>query len=144
MTSPVRRGGPEGGVLARWRRAALVAVLAGAVGSVGLMLRAGRRTPGILLVLFIGWVLSPFVALALADILSRRWSIRARATLYGMMLILALGSLGLYGGVVSMPPGSKPAFVFLVVPLGSWLLMTIVGAIAALASRRLSRRGAGS
>jgi hypothetical protein len=46
--------------------------------------------------------------------------------------------------IVSMPTGSKPAFVFLVVPLGSWLLLTIAVPIAALVSRRLSHRGGGA
>jgi hypothetical protein len=60
------------------------------------------------------------------------------------MLMNTLGSLAFYGGIVSMPPGSKPAFVFLVVPLGSWLLLTIAVPIAAFVSRRLSRQGAGA
>jgi hypothetical protein len=107
------------------------------------MLRAGHP-PLLLLVLFTGWVLSPFVALVLAAIASKRWSVLTRATLYGIMLILAVGSVAFYGDIVSMPAGSKPAFVFLVVPLGSWLLLTIAVPIAALVSRRLSRRGAGA
>jgi uncharacterized membrane protein len=55
------------------------------------------------------------------------------------MLFLTLGSLVSYSGVLS-PPGTKPAFVFLVVPLISWLLMAIVIPITASLSRRLSRR----
>ena len=46
--------------------AALLLPVAGAVGSVGLMLRAGHRNDSpILLALFAIWVLSPFVALLL-------------------------------------------------------------------------------
>jgi hypothetical protein len=143
ITAQASRGRPDGGSLGLLRGVALIAVVVGAAGSVSLMLRAGHP-PLLLLVLFTGWVLSPFVALALADIASKRWSALTRATLYGVMLILTLGSLAFYGDIVSMPPGSKPAFVFLVVPLGSWLLLTIAVPIAALASRRLSRRGAGA
>ena len=40
-------------------------------------------------------------------------------------------------------PRAKPAFVFLVVPLASWLLIAIVIPIAARMSGRLSRRGDG-
>jgi hypothetical protein len=136
------QGGPDGGFLGVLRAVALIATVTGAGGSVGLMLRAGRRTPRLLLVLFVIWVLSPFVALAWANMVSHRWSVLTRATLYGVMLIITLGSLAFYGDVV-WRPRPQPAFMFLVVPLGSWLLMTIVVPIAALVSGRLSRRGAG-
>jgi hypothetical protein len=138
------RPGPMGGSLALLRAVALTAVVAGALGSVGLMLWVGHRNPSrVLLALFVIWDLSPFIALALADMVSQRWSVLTRATLYGVMLILALGSLAFYGDVV-WRPRPQPAFLFLVVPLGSWLLMTIVVPMAALISGRLSRRGAGS
>jgi len=57
MTSTVSQGRPENGFLGLLRAAALIAVVAGAGGSVGLMLRAGQRTPRLLLVLFVIWVL---------------------------------------------------------------------------------------
>jgi hypothetical protein len=124
------------------RAVALIALVAGALGSVGLMFWVGHRNPSrVLLGLFAIWDLSPFVALVLADIVSKRWSVVTRATLYGVMLILSLGSLALYGNVI-LRPRPQPAFMFLVVPLGSWLLMTLVVPIAALISGRLSRRGA--
>ena len=56
------------------------------------------------------------------------------------MLALTLGSLAVYGVVALGPPRPKPAFVFLVVPLASWLLIAIVLAIAVRRSGRLSRR----
>ena len=121
-------------------RVALALAAAGGVGSIGLMLRAGHRNDSlILLVLFAIWVVSPFVALAMANMVSKRWSVLTRATLYGVMLILTVGSLGIYGNMVSGTPGSKLAFPFLVVPLGSWLLMMMVIPMAALLSGRLSR-----
>jgi SnoaL-like polyketide cyclase len=126
------------------RAAALVAVAVGAAGSVGLMLRVGHRNdsaiPLVLLVLFTGWVLSPFLGLVAVDIASRRWSARTRATLHGVMLIVALGSLAIYGAFAFGPPRPKPAAVFLLVPLGSWLLMAIVVPIAAVVSKRSSLR----
>ncbi|MFI5387172.1 MAG: alpha/beta hydrolase family protein [Fimbriimonadales bacterium] len=84
-------------------------------------------------------MLSPFVALVLANLISKRWSVLTRTTLHGVMLILTVGSLAIYGNMVSAPPGSKLAAPFLVVPLGSWILITIVTPMAALLSRRLSR-----
>ena len=138
------RGRPDGGFLGFLHAVALTAVVAGAGGSVGLMLWVGHRNPSrILVVLFAIWVLSPFMALLLANMVSKRWSVLTRATLYGVMLILTLSSLAFYGDVV-WRPRPQPAFVFLVIPLGSWLLMMIVVPIAALISGRLSRRGAGA
>jgi hypothetical protein len=143
-TSNTSRGRPDGGLLGLLHAVALIAVVVGAAGSFGLMLWVGQRNPSrVLLVLFAIWDLSPFMALVLADIVSKRWSVLTRATLYGVMLILTLGSLAFYGDVV-WRPRPQPAFVFLVVPLGSWLLMMIVVPIAALVSGRLSRRGAGA
>ena len=139
MTSKAGGGSPDG-FLGLLRAVALSAVLAGTGGSVGLMLRAGRSAPRLLLVLFTLWVLSPFVVLAWANMVSKRWSVITRATLYCLTLVLTLGSLGIYLDRVLRPPRSTPAFVFVIVPPVSWLLMTIVLAIAALISRRRSHR----
>ncbi len=132
---------PAGGFLGRLRAVARIAVVAGAVGSLGLMLRAGRSTPRLLLVLFVIWVLSPFAALAWANMVSQRWSAVTRATLYCVTLVITLSSLAIYGDLVSPPAGSPGAFRFVAVPPASWLLAMIVVPIAALVSRRLSRRG---
>ena len=142
--SDASQGRPDGGFLSLLRAVALIAVVAGAVGSGGLMLRAGRSTPRLLLVLFVIWVLSPFVALAWANMVSKRWTVLTRATLYCVTLVITLGSLAIYGGVVLTSAGSPRAFVFVVVPAGSWLLMAIVVPIAALISRRLSHQAAGA
>jgi len=145
ITSKASRGRPDGGFLGLLRAVALLAVVAGAGGSVGLMLRAGQRTPRLLLVLFTIWVLSPFVALLWAYMVSKRWSLVTRATLYCVTLVVTLGSLAIYGELVVLrPPGSPNAFLFVVVPPASWVFMTIVVPMAALISRRLSRRGAGA
>jgi hypothetical protein len=105
------------------------------------MLRAGHRNPSrLLLVLFALWVLSPFIALVLANMVSKRWSVLARATLYTVMLVITVGSLAIYGDVALGPPRTKAAFVFVVVPSASWLLIAIVVPIAALISGRPSRR----
>jgi len=142
MASKESQEKPEAGFLCVLRAAALIALLVGAVGSVGLMLHAGRRkdSPRLLLALFAIWVLSPFVALALANIVSKGWSVITRATLYSVMVVLTLGSLAIYGDVALGSPRAKTAFVFVVVPPASWLLIATVVSIAALISRRLSHR----
>jgi hypothetical protein len=114
----------------------------GAAGSIGLMLRAGERTPRFLLVLFTGWVLSPFVALLWANILSKHWSLVTRWTLYCVTFVVTLGSVAIYGELVDVrPPGSASAFLWVAVPPASWLFMAIVVPMAALVSSRMSRPG---
>ncbi len=122
----------------------IAGLIAGAVGSVALMLHAGRHNNSrVLLMIFALWVLSPFVALVLADLFSRRWSLVARAMVYGAMLVVTLVSLASYGYVSLGPPRAKIAVVFVVVPPTSWVLIAIVVAIGALISRRGSPRAGG-
>ena len=125
-----------GRFLGALRSAALIAVLVGAVGSVGLVLREGQHTPRFLLVLFVLWVLSPFVAVGLADVLSKRWLGLTGATLYCVTLVFTLGALALYGAVALELLRARPAAVFLLVPLASWVLIAI-----ALIWGRLRRQG---
>jgi hypothetical protein len=141
---PARVSERTSGFLDLLRAVALTAVVIGAFGSVALMFWVGHRNPSrVLLFLFLVWVLAPFVALLLADRVSKRWSVITRMTLYSVMLIITLGSLACYGDVV-LRPRPQPAFTFLVIPPASWLLMTIVVATAALISGRMSRRSAGA
>ena len=134
----------EEGSLGRLRVAALIAVLLGAVGSLLLLLHAGQRTPRFLLVIFVFWVLSPFLVLVWADRASKRWSALTRAALYRVTLVVALGSLAIYGDDALGHRTAKAAFVYVAVPPVSWLLTAIVIPIAAWNSRRRSRRGDGA
>ena len=109
------------------------------------MLREGRNTPRLLLLVFVFWVLSPFAALAWANRAAKGWAVATRATLYGVMLVLSLGSLAVYGNLIDVRPASaSAAFRFVVVPPLSWLLLLVAVGAAALLSRRPSRRGAGA
>ncbi len=118
-----------------------IALLAGAAGSVGLMFRVGHP-PLLLRVFFVMWVLSPFVILLWANGVSKRWSLLTRAALYAVILLLALGSLAVYGAVAFGPPRAQAAFLFVVVPPTSWLFIAIIIPTAALISRSLSRQPA--
>jgi hypothetical protein len=139
MISTPNRALPEPEYLRFLRAAAAIAVAAGACGSLGLMLYAGRRQQSrILVLLFVGWVLSPFAAAVFASVLSRRWSVITRATLSVVMLVFAIGSLAIYGAVAFGHVNVKVGTAFLVVPFASWLLMGSVP-LAALVSGWLSR-----
>jgi hypothetical protein len=96
------------------------------------------------MLLFAAWVLSPFVAAVVAHVVSKRWSVLTRVTLSVVMLVLTLGSLFIYGNTALGHPTAKVGFVFLMVPLASWLLAGIVVPIAAFISGRLSGRGEGA
>jgi hypothetical protein len=126
------------------RSMALGVVVAGAICALGLTLHAGRNNKSVLLVvLFAGWVLSPFVALLVANAISARWHVVRRVTLYILMIVLTLGSLVGCSGALS-PPGAKPAAVFLIVPFLSWFFIVTVIPIAAFVSRKLSDKGDGA
>ena len=106
------------------RTVAAFVVVAGAVGSVGFTLHAGRNNHSILLpLLFVVWVLSPFITFLVVNVVSKRWTVHVRMWLYILMLILTIGSLVGYSGILT-PSGTKPAAVFLVVPLISWIFIS--------------------
>ena len=125
------------------RAVALVAVVVGATGSIGLMLYVGRHNPShMLLVLFAIWVLSPFVGLALAASGSARWLVAAREWVHVVMLIVALGSLAIYWQVAFGPPRPRPAAAFLMAPLASWgLIVATLGMTALRSGKPSDRRG---
>ena len=137
-TSTSSQERPGSGFLGLLRTVALVAVVAGSAGSVGLMFRASQHPPRVLLVLFTIWVLSPFVALLWAILVSKRWSVATRMTLYWTTLIVTLGSLAIYGDLVHVKPaGAANAFLWVIVPPVSWAFAAIVVSMAA----RVSQRG---
>jgi hypothetical protein len=121
----------------RWLRAtARIAAVLGALGAVVLTLRAGGRSQPVLSVLFVLWVLAPFAALSWATTAAPRWTVPTQVALYGVTILLTLFALAVYGGLVHPPAGTAHAFVFLAVPVASWVVAAIVVALAGLSSRR--------
>jgi hypothetical protein len=119
------------------RTAARVALVAGAAGSVLLMMRAGARQRSLLLMfLFTVWVLSPFIALAVANVRSSGWQPATRTAAYGAMLGVSFISLSVYA-LHALIPGLKSGFIYLVVPGACWVLIGMAFATtAALAPKR--------
>jgi len=120
------------------RTAARIALIAGAAASMALMIRAGaRQRSAILILLFAGWVLSPFLALALANLRASRWPPRVRTALHGAMFGVTAVSLTVYG-FHAVRGAMKAGFVYLVGPAMCWLLIVVVlGANAIVSARRL-------
>ena len=105
---------------------ALIVLFAGAIGSVVLMFNAGRDQKSILLiVLFTGWVLSPFIGLFIADMISKNWLSKTRLTIHLLIIFITVASLIFYSGALNVS-GTKPAFKFLVAPLISWFLILVI------------------
>ena len=111
--------------------------MVGAAGTAAFMLYAGKRVgaPGILMVLFTLWVVSPFALLALLHTVSKRWADVTRATAYGVTPIVSAVSLVIYGASALAASRPKTAIFVLVAPL-SWLLIVIAISAAALIARR--------
>jgi hypothetical protein len=104
----------------------------GIMGSLVLMTHAGRHNQSSLLILlFTGWVSSPFLAL-LITYFSNHWTDSRLVYLYVLMIVIAIGSLIVYSGTFGIH-GPHPAFVFMIVPLVSWfvigtvMLITLIG-----------------
>jgi len=123
------------------RAMARLAVVAGAIGAVALMLYVGRRQQHYwLLIMFVVWDVAPFLALGFADLYTARWSAAARTTLYIVTLVVTVISLGVYLDVI-IHPRPQPAAPFLIMPVVAWLIMlTAVPMAAYMSGERLLRR----
>lgn len=120
----------------RLRALAELIIVIGGIGSLFIMLRAGSRNPSLLLILlFAGWVLAPFIGLLTVHKGADHWHSLASAILYGVTLLIVVGSLFIYWNVLAHPP-RKAAFPFLVVPLGSLALLAMVIGLATVLSRK--------
>ena len=118
----------------------LIAALIGAAGSLTLMSIAGRhqRSP-VLILLFAVWVLSPYVALVFARSSSMYWGV-SNAGLFFLTLAITLGCLGSYTSAGFGYIRAKAGFIFLIVPLLSWIAIAITFVAASLTSSTSSRK----
>jgi hypothetical protein len=100
------------------------------------VLLAGQNNKSFLLrSLFVIWVLFPFVALLISNIVSHNWPVKTRVITYCLILIITVGSLIAYSGRLSLP-GTKPAAVFLIIPFLSLLLIMTLIPLTAFLSRK--------
>lgn len=133
---PTRRTGRVKTEHARLRRTAHGALAVGAVGSVALLLRAGRSSSPALIAMMAAWVLAPLIALAAAQVVSARWPILASPRVHWLTIVVALGSLAAYG-FDAVKPHTPRAFMFVAVPLACWLFVgTFAGLVVATTRKR--------
>ena len=129
MSATPNRGVFDDGLVAP---AGTIAIVVGAVGSVALFLRASQRkgpTP-LLIVLFVIWVLSPYVLLVVARLFAKRWPPSSRAWIHLAAVVVAALSLVAYS-VTALGPSEPKTQVFVLVAPVSWLLVAIAVGIAA-------------
>lgn len=118
------------------RKTALITAIAGGALSVFLMIHAGHYTMPPLLIVLIGmWVLLPYDALTLGNILSQRWSSSVSGTLYRLTFFITLVSVVVYAVAAFGQTAQKPAFFFVVIPPLSLALIGILLFIARSRSR---------
>lgn len=114
----------------------LVSTVLGAIGSLALMLYAGRENTHLSITfLFVVWVLAPFAALLIADRIAKRWPQIYQTSLYATMLVVSSSSIIVYA--FDIKPTSAPhAFVYVAVPPISVALIAAVALAGILAKRR--------
>jgi ACR3 family arsenite efflux pump ArsB len=122
--------------LAGLRSAAFIAIVIGAIGSIGLLRHAQQHPPPLIVALFVVWVAAPFAALAVANVFSSPWSRNVRLTLYVTTLLVTVASLGIYYDDNIAHRTAKPAFVWVAVPPASVLLSAVALGFAMLIARR--------
>ena len=89
----------------------------------------GQGAGVVLKLVMTAWVVAPFVGLELVRrILARAYPILAGA--------IAVAALAVYATNAFMPLSPKAAFVFVIVPLGAWLVILFTTSAAWISSRR--------
>ena len=108
----------------------------GAAGSIGLLRHAQQHPPPLLAVLFVIWVFAPFGLLGVANLLSNKWPMAARKTLYVVTLAITAASLAIYVDDNFSHRTAHPAGVWVVVPPVSVILSGAAIAIALWQARK--------
>jgi hypothetical protein len=107
-----------------------VAFVAGTIGSAALTLYTGRHSPPLLMVLMAGWVVGPFLGLAL-------WMRLAPSrpalltTGRALLTICAMASVAIYADGAFQPRATTPTFLFVLTPACQWVASVIALTVAA-------------
>ena len=114
------------------RVAALVATIAGGAGAVLFLLNSGQNPKPLLLTIMAAWVVAPFVIFALADLVSKKWTVTTRGILHGMIVLATAVTLAFYEFPSLKPAGTPAAFLFILVPPASVMLTALAVGISGL------------
>jgi hypothetical protein len=108
--------------LAGLRLTALIALVTGAIGSLGLWIHAAQHPPPLIIALFVIWVLSPFMVLGIGHRVAKCWAPATQAALYLVTLLVTLASIAIYADDGVARRTARPAFVYVAVPPAAWFL----------------------
>ena len=107
------------------RIAGYVVPMAGTAGSLFYIFESSRNQKSIVLIsLFVLWVSSPFIGLAVINFASRTWPVIKQSILAGLIILISVVSIVFYSRLILLP-NVRPAFVFLVVPFASWVIIAV-------------------
>jgi hypothetical protein len=118
------------------RATSLVALVIGAIGSLGLWIHAAQHPPPLIIALFVVWVLSPFVVLGIAHAVAKCWAPSTQTALYWVTLLVTVASIAIYADDAVAHRTAHPAFVYVAVPPASWLASAIAFGVGAWMARR--------
>jgi hypothetical protein len=119
-----------------FRTVAIIIVAVGAAITFYFVMRAGAHNKSaLLLLLFIIWDLSPFVALLAANSVYKHRAVVVRVALYILMFVIAICSAGYYWSISGLSGPSRTG-PFLIVPILSWLMMIVIIPLTAAFARK--------
>jgi hypothetical protein len=117
------------------RKINYVVIPIGALVSLYFTFKAGGNNKSFLLLsMFMGWVAFPFLGLFFFNFLCKSFLPPVRLTLIILTYFITIGSLICYSGLVK---SRHVAFLFLVVPFVSWVLLLVIIPLAASRARIL-------
>ena len=104
-----------------------------------LLTLASRGRVAVLTLIFIVWVLLPFLLLAVFDRVSRSWTNPCRSVVRVMTVVVPVGNVIAYAQDAVWPRAAQRAFVWTITPPVSLLAIAIPVLVTALATRNRNR-----
>ncbi len=120
-----------GGARTGLRLCALIALVIGAAGSLAFWIHAAKHPPPLLILLFVAWVLSPFVVLGIGHVVAKRWAPSTRTALYWVTLLVTVASIVIYADDAVSHRTAHPAAVYVMVPPASWVVSVVAVGLGA-------------
>jgi hypothetical protein len=118
------------------RMLAVIVTFLGALFTAIAVLHTGRyNNSAWLMALFVAWDVSPFIAMIVAQPIFKRRGKVFHLVLYVLMMAISVTSLAFYSGLIRWPD-KRPAFIFIVIPLVSWIIIGLVLGLSVLFDRK--------
>jgi uncharacterized membrane protein len=107
------------------KTASRLVLLIGTAVSLFLVIHAGHKNASVILpLLFVIWVLSPYIGLLITIRISKVWQASSRTILHYLVISFTICCVIAYSGILT-PSDVKPAAIFLITPLLLWVAIAI-------------------